>query len=146
MFTPYAYLLDPVIRAAMKVDIKHAVLIFDEAHNIEDICRWALPAAPALSPDQSWRHGEVGGAVYRVARKTTTPSTWNAPTLTNRHGNYEGCCRLGMHACAPRSKVHDGRGALSTNMQGGGIRGAGAPHNAGRQGGAGPDGAHLGLK
>lgn len=40
MFTPYAYLLDPVIRAAMKVDIKHAVLIFDEAHNIEDICRW----------------------------------------------------------------------------------------------------------
>ena len=41
VFTPYNYLLDPVIRAAMKVDIKHAVLIFDEAHNIEDICRCA---------------------------------------------------------------------------------------------------------
>ena len=40
MFTPYAYLLDPVIRSAMKVDIRHAVLIFDEAHNIEDICRY----------------------------------------------------------------------------------------------------------
>lgn len=39
VFTPYNYLLDPVIRAAMKVDIRHAVLIFDEAHNIEDICR-----------------------------------------------------------------------------------------------------------
>ena len=34
-------LQDPVIRQAMDVDLKEAVLIFDEAHNIEDVCRWA---------------------------------------------------------------------------------------------------------
>lgn len=39
IFSPYNYLLDPVIRKAMKVDTENAVLIFDEAHNIEDICR-----------------------------------------------------------------------------------------------------------
>ena len=36
MFCPYNYIIDPVIRAAMDVDISNAVLIFDEAHNIED--------------------------------------------------------------------------------------------------------------
>ncbi len=52
MFTPYAYLLDPVIRSAMKVDIRHAVLIFDEAHNIEDICRYHPPRC--LREDVAW--------------------------------------------------------------------------------------------
>ena len=39
IFCPYNYLLDPVVRVAMAVDIENAVLIFDEAHNIEDVCR-----------------------------------------------------------------------------------------------------------
>ena len=34
-----SYLLDPVIRRASGVDAESAVLIFDEAHNIEDIAR-----------------------------------------------------------------------------------------------------------
>eukprot|EP00891_Asterochloris_glomerata_P003472 jgi/Astpho2/3472/e_gw1.00055.1.1_t len=44
IFCPYTYLLDPVIRQAMDVDLKEAVLIFDEAHNIEDVCREAASA------------------------------------------------------------------------------------------------------
>jgi hypothetical protein len=36
---PASYLLDPVIRRATQVDPEGAVLIFDEAHNIEDIAR-----------------------------------------------------------------------------------------------------------
>ncbi|RDX73613.1 Fanconi anemia group J protein-like protein, partial [Mucuna pruriens] len=39
VFCPYSYIINPVIRAAMDVDIKGAILILDEAHNIEDIAR-----------------------------------------------------------------------------------------------------------
>lgn len=39
IFCPYNYLLDPVIRRAVQIDVEDAVLILDEAHNIEDICR-----------------------------------------------------------------------------------------------------------
>ena len=39
IFCPYNYLLDPVIRRAVQIDVEDAVIILDEAHNIEDICR-----------------------------------------------------------------------------------------------------------
>ncbi|XP_050887551.1 uncharacterized protein LOC127092709 [Lathyrus oleraceus] len=39
VFCPYSYIINPVIRGAMDVDIKGAIVIFDEAHNIEDISR-----------------------------------------------------------------------------------------------------------
>ena len=42
-----SYLVDPVIRAAMQIDVSGAVLIFDEAHNIEDTARRAT-SAPSL--------------------------------------------------------------------------------------------------
>ena len=42
VFCPYNYLIDPVIRKSMDVDISTAVLIFDEAHNIEDNARLVL--------------------------------------------------------------------------------------------------------
>ncbi|KAI9113138.1 hypothetical protein K1719_015663 [Acacia pycnantha] len=39
VFCPYSYIINPVIRGAMDVDIKGAIVILDEAHNIEDITR-----------------------------------------------------------------------------------------------------------
>ncbi|KAL6509859.1 hypothetical protein OROGR_022347 [Orobanche gracilis] len=39
IFCPYNYIINPVIRAAMDVDIIGSIIIFDEAHNIEDITR-----------------------------------------------------------------------------------------------------------
>ncbi|CAK7346014.1 unnamed protein product [Dovyalis caffra] len=39
VFCPYSYIINPVIRGAMEVDIKGAILVLDEAHNIEDIAR-----------------------------------------------------------------------------------------------------------
>ncbi|XP_039689401.1 Fanconi anemia group J protein homolog isoform X2 [Medicago truncatula] len=39
VFCPYNYIINPVIRGAMEVDIQGAIVIFDEAHNIEDISR-----------------------------------------------------------------------------------------------------------
>ena len=50
IFCPYNYLLDPVIRRAVQIDVEDAVLILDEAHNIEDICRCACPAEGACLP------------------------------------------------------------------------------------------------
>ncbi|KAL5557707.1 hypothetical protein UlMin_033918 [Ulmus minor] len=39
VFCPYNYIINPVIRGAMEVDIKGAIIVLDEAHNIEDITR-----------------------------------------------------------------------------------------------------------
>ncbi|OQR99946.1 hypothetical protein ACHHYP_03880 [Achlya hypogyna] len=41
VFCPYNYIMDPSIRAAVKIDLKSAIVILDEAHNIEDVCRSA---------------------------------------------------------------------------------------------------------
>ena len=42
IFCPYSYLLDPVIRSAMDITLENSVLVFDEAHNIEDTARYLL--------------------------------------------------------------------------------------------------------
>ncbi|CAI0434835.1 unnamed protein product, partial [Linum tenue] len=39
VFCPYSYVINPIVRGAMEVDIKGAILVLDEAHNIEDIAR-----------------------------------------------------------------------------------------------------------
>ncbi len=52
---PYNYILDKSIRESMKLDLEGAVIVFDEAHNLEDTCRSAASAtlqAPAL--ERSW--------------------------------------------------------------------------------------------
>ena len=41
IFCPYSYLLDPMTRDAMGLDLKGAAVIIDEAHNIEDVSREA---------------------------------------------------------------------------------------------------------
>eukprot|EP01114_Cavostelium_apophysatum_P012798 TRINITY_DN2954_c0_g2_i1.p1 TRINITY_DN2954_c0_g2~~TRINITY_DN2954_c0_g2_i1.p1 ORF type:complete len:866 (+),score=174.26 TRINITY_DN2954_c0_g2_i1:149-2746(+) len=39
IFCPYNYLLDPTVRDAMHINVENAVVIIDEAHNIEDVAR-----------------------------------------------------------------------------------------------------------
>ncbi|XP_061722713.1 Fanconi anemia group J protein homolog isoform X2 [Cydia pomonella] len=39
VFCPYNYLIEPGIRSNMQIDVRDQIIIIDEAHNIEDICR-----------------------------------------------------------------------------------------------------------
>ncbi|CAN6205115.1 unnamed protein product [Urochloa humidicola] len=39
VFCPYNYLLSPIVRRAMDIDIRGSIIILDEAHNIEDTAR-----------------------------------------------------------------------------------------------------------
>ncbi|XP_067866827.1 Fanconi anemia group J protein isoform X3 [Heterodontus francisci] len=39
VFCPYNYLMDPQIRESMKISLKDQIVIFDEAHNVEDCAR-----------------------------------------------------------------------------------------------------------
>ncbi|GMF39530.1 unnamed protein product [Phytophthora fragariaefolia] len=39
VFCPYNYVLDPQIRKAMNISLHNAIVVLDEAHNVEDICR-----------------------------------------------------------------------------------------------------------
>ena len=41
VFCPYNYLIDPMIREQMGANVKNAIVILDEAHNIEDAAREA---------------------------------------------------------------------------------------------------------
>jgi Fanconi anemia group J protein len=39
IIAPYNYVLDPVIRNSMKINLNGAVVVIDEAHNLENACR-----------------------------------------------------------------------------------------------------------
>lgn len=39
---PYNYIIDPVIRLSMEMNIKNSIIIIDEGHNIEDVCRSSM--------------------------------------------------------------------------------------------------------
>ncbi|KAL2714669.1 Fanconi anemia group J protein isoform X3 [Vespula squamosa] len=39
IFCPYNYIIDPDIRESMQINLKNDIIVLDEAHNIEDICR-----------------------------------------------------------------------------------------------------------
>jgi hypothetical protein len=39
VFAPYNYILDPGIRSAMQISVENAVIVLDEAHNVEDVLR-----------------------------------------------------------------------------------------------------------
>uniref|UniRef100_A0A915IP59 Helicase ATP-binding domain-containing protein n=1 Tax=Romanomermis culicivorax TaxID=13658 RepID=A0A915IP59_ROMCU len=42
IFAPYNYLVDPLVRERMKLNVKNQIILIDEAHNIEDCCRESL--------------------------------------------------------------------------------------------------------
>jgi len=49
VFCPYNFLIDKLIREAAGIELKNNIIIFDEAHNIEDQCREAASFAVTTS-------------------------------------------------------------------------------------------------
>lgn len=71
VFGPYNYLVDPVIRRSIGVEIEDAIIIFDEAHNIEDVAR------EAASLDlERLAVMEAHGALVRAAQYNGKPSVY----------------------------------------------------------------------
>lgn len=50
VFCPYNYIINPVIRGAMEVDIKGAIVILDEAQYVYKLSGWSLTFYDLLSP------------------------------------------------------------------------------------------------
>uniref|UniRef100_A0A1I8EUP1 Helicase ATP-binding domain-containing protein n=1 Tax=Wuchereria bancrofti TaxID=6293 RepID=A0A1I8EUP1_WUCBA len=42
IFCPFSYLIDPIIRTNSGLSLKNTIVILDEAHNVEDVCREAV--------------------------------------------------------------------------------------------------------
>lgn len=49
VFSPYNYLVDPLIRSALNISLKDNIIIMDEAHNIEDSAREAASSRISIS-------------------------------------------------------------------------------------------------
>jgi len=78
VFAPYNYLVDPSVRAAMGVELTgQDVVIIDEAHNIEDVCR---DAGSAEITDDALHaiNGELHHIVLTLKKNGTASDTLEA--------------------------------------------------------------------
>ncbi|CAM9453258.1 unnamed protein product [Scytosiphon promiscuus] len=62
---PYNYIVDPGVREIMGINLKDAVVIFDEAHNLEDSAREAASAKLSLRA-----LANAAGELYRLGAKS----------------------------------------------------------------------------
>uniref|UniRef100_A0A8C9VY05 DNA 5'-3' helicase n=1 Tax=Scleropages formosus TaxID=113540 RepID=A0A8C9VY05_SCLFO len=93
VFCPYNYLLDPLIRESMEINLKGQVVVLDEAHNIEDCARDS--ASYTLSQTQLLAaRNEIDGMVYHNIRPI-------------HHGP------LGAFCCSLLNWIQESCGALS---------------------------------
>ncbi|RLN82371.1 hypothetical protein BBJ28_00010567 [Nothophytophthora sp. Chile5] len=86
VFCPYNYVLDPSIRAAVGIHLNDAIVVLDEAHNVEDTCRSGasleltdsvLAAAIKSFDDVIW-HGDarVPKSYNAIRRMLDEVKTW----------------------------------------------------------------------
>ncbi|KAI9203774.1 helicase C-terminal domain-containing protein [Polychytrium aggregatum] len=60
VFVPYSYLIDPLVRKSLGITLSNAVIIFDEAHNMESACTEA--ASFELTPT------DLANAIIEIRR------------------------------------------------------------------------------
>ena len=80
IFCPYNYIIDPDIRESMQLDLQDEVIILDEAHNMEDICRDVASVdfrddhmmAAALECEALSKQREMDFSVYNILKQYIT--------------------------------------------------------------------------
>uniref|UniRef100_A0A8C1TCG5 DNA 5'-3' helicase n=1 Tax=Cyprinus carpio TaxID=7962 RepID=A0A8C1TCG5_CYPCA len=98
VFCPYNYLLDPLIRESMEINLKEQIVVLDEAHNIEDCARES--ASYTLNQAQLLlARDEMDGMVtHNIRRDQHRPllafccSLANCNSLEERE--YESSCKV----------------------------------------------------
>ena len=83
IFCPYNYLLDPSVRRAMEIELKGALVILDEAHNVEDTCREAASCDVDLralrAAEEELRRVEASKGTPDEIDDDFTPATASLP-------------------------------------------------------------------
>ncbi|MEQ2194355.1 hypothetical protein XENOCAPTIV_027963 [Xenoophorus captivus] len=87
IFCPYNYLLDPMIRESMEIDLAGQILVLDEAHNIEDCARESASYTLELATLQSSRDeldGMVNSNIRRSKHEPLRDFCYRSYTWTNQ--------------------------------------------------------------
>ena len=83
---PYNYLIDPVIRSSLSLQLDGAVIVFDESHNIEQI------ATDAASFDISMT--DIAAAIGEVQRQIQQNTSANTSTLATLAAAADSAVRI----------------------------------------------------
>lgn len=85
IFCPYNYLVSESIRTSLDLNLKGAILIFDEAHNIEDCCRESASFVLIKSMYQ-----EAEKNVQELVNQNTLPCGGNNLNVASDHTDEVG--------------------------------------------------------
>lgn len=124
VFLPYSYLIDPGVRKAMALEahMKGAVIIFDEAHNIEDVCRDAASVEADLHVlddivdvlrDASKTFPRIASDCERLANFVGALCVWVLSHPVAQSGESKGSSSLSLNGGAP-SNILEGPEALAS--------------------------------
>lgn len=81
LFMPYNYLIDRRARAGLSLDLKGAVIIFDEAHNLEGVCGEAVSGA--LTSEELRGAAEETAEVLKIIDRALIPKEGVGPQECN---------------------------------------------------------------
>ncbi|XP_058270088.1 Fanconi anemia group J protein isoform X1 [Hemibagrus wyckioides] len=73
VFCPYNYLLDPLIRESMDINLKGQIVVLDEAHNIEDCARESASFTLNQAQLQEAREDLEAMMTYNIRRNNHEP-------------------------------------------------------------------------
>ncbi|VDN17403.1 unnamed protein product [Gongylonema pulchrum] len=97
VFCPFTYLIDPIIRASAGLSLKNTIVILDEAHNVEDICREAVSFSfserelVGAAAEFCQKAAILDKELAKVTAKSVAEEGLHAETESTRTGRYQEC-------------------------------------------------------